>query len=687
MPKNKIDEIKKRAKLVDFVRDKVSGLQQRGNEWWACCPFHAERTPSFSIKEKQGGAVFYCHGCGTGGDIIRFIEKFDHCDTKSAIDKAARFAGMVRDDIDAAQAEVPPPPDPEWEENFSRVNNTFTNVGERKKTWLPIEKWHPFKKALLENKTAIDWLETARGISKQTADDLNLGYTQGCKGQIKEEFEDSRNKGWILYPRIVGARVVAVKMRSVHSKAFSQWVDMDPKALFNVETINSLEPVFVTEGELDTAIMEQAGFRAVSIQSASNHKLTPDMRNRLKQAAAVYLAGDNDGKVGNTAMQQLAVELGKGAYVLLWPDDCKDANDFFLKGCNRDTETFCRRVEGLMDTARKTPVIGFTAVYDQLLNTKEGTDARNDIDRLHFPWQPVDDMNYSPSGTVVVIYSTYSGTGKSVLTTQVATHEAKRGEVVVAYSPELAGKAYLALLAAQLVGSTRPEGLDRGGRIEYKDFVETAEKLKTTYAAQARAGGVIPEFYHPKAGDDEVAFYVGYKLPVSKTDEILDFIEYTIKATGATRFIIDTLHRIISMNGSEGSLAQVEGDVVKRLEKMAAAYGTIFVIIGQSNKEAENLKEARRDEYGVLRGSRELQDVAYAVYLLHRKRMDREDSSELLSLDAEILLRKDRGRGPGAAKVPLLYQKKSSTFVLRAVAQQGEAPPHSDDDNPESSLL
>lgn len=682
MRKPKIEEIKKRAKLSTYVRDKVSGLVQRGQELWACCPFHAERTPSFSIKEKPDGEVFYCHGCGVGGDIIKFIQLFDHCDVKTAIERAARFAGLLKEDIDEAQGEVPPPPDPEWHEHYGQVAGTFHNVAERKaKTALPLEKWKPFKAALLQNSAALTWLEETRGIQKQTADDLNLGYAQSCKGQIKEEFEESRNKGWILYPRIIAARVVAVKMRSIHSKAFSQWVDMDPKALFNVETINGLEPVFVTEGELDTAIMEQAGFRAVSIQSASNHKLTPDMRNRLKQAAAVYLAGDNDGKVGNTAMQQLAVELGKGAYVLLWPDGCKDANDFFLKGCNRDVDLFSRRVQELMDIARKTPVIGFTAVYDQLLNTKEGTDARNDIDRLHFPWQPVDDMNYSPSGTVVVIYSTYSGTGKSVLTTQVGTHEAKRGEVVVAYSPELAGKAYLALLAAQLVGSTREQGLDRGARIEYADFVETAEKLKTTYAARARAGDAIPEFYHPKSGDDDVAFYVGYKLPVSKTEEILDFIEYTIRATGATRFIIDTLHRIISSDG-DSNLAELEGKVVKRLEKMAAEYGTIFIIIGQSNKEAENLKEARRDEYGVLRGSRELQDVAYAVYLLHRKRLDREDSSDLLSTDAELLLRKDRGRGPGPAKVPLLYQKKCSRFVLRAVTQQDAAPLHS-----ESSLL
>jgi KaiC/GvpD/RAD55 family RecA-like ATPase len=680
---NRITEIKRRAKLSDYVTKHYGPMTQRGNELWISCPLHGpERTPSFAIKEKgKGEQVFFCQGCGVGGDIIKFIELVDRCDVKTAIDRAAEFAGMGEREIREAQGEVPPPLDPDWHEQYPLVEATFKDVGalstggkDNKKSSFPFSNWKPKADALRNNPVALKWLLEKRGLTAETCIDLHLGFQQSCKQDLPEEFESARHGGWICFPRVMDGKVVAVKLRSMQCKAFVQVAHMDPKALFNIETVNAMEPVFITEGEFDTAIMEQAGFRAASIPSASNHKIPPGLKNKLKKAACIYLAGDNDGNVGNTAMQQLAVELGKGAFILTWPG-AKDANEFFLSVCGGDVENFQKEIARLVPIARATPVTGFTAVYDQLMNEKEGTDARNDPHRLHFPWRAVDEMNYSPAGSVVVIYSTYSGTGKSVFTTQVATHEAKRGEVVVAYSPELAGKQYLSLLAAQLVGGEREAGLNRGGKVEYADFVRTAQLVRPTYAAEATAGAEFPDFFHPKEGSDVVEFYVGYKLPVSGTDEIIKFIEYTVQATGATRFVIDTLHRIITAAEGE-SQAQAEGRVAKELERIGHDYGCTFIVIGQSNKEAENLKEARRDEYGVLRGSREIQDVAYGVYLLHRKRLEREDATDLLSPEAELLLRKDRGRGPGPAKVPMLYRKNCSKFVVRDTSGQ-EPPPES----------
>ena len=103
----------------------------------------------------------------------------------------------------------------------------------------------------------------------------------------------------------MGDKVVAVKLRSILTKAFSQWAGMDAKALFNYETVNGFEPVFVTEGELDACVLEQAGFCAVSMPNATPN-LTPEGRNRLKRATCIFLAGDNDGTVGNVAMKKLA---------------------------------------------------------------------------------------------------------------------------------------------------------------------------------------------------------------------------------------------------------------------------------------------------------------------------------------------------------------------------------------------
>jgi KaiC/GvpD/RAD55 family RecA-like ATPase len=630
-----IAELKQAVPLLSLVQSKLK-LEQRGSEYWGCCPFHNENTPSFAIKNKDGEQVFYCQGCGKGGDVIRFLEFYDHCTTKDAINKLKALSGNH-----------------EWQENAKRVAEHFKSVGDdsaKPKTTIPLDKWEPLAKALLTNGKALAWLKEKRGLSADTAQALHLGYSQSCKGRLNPEDEHARELGWIMFPRIKNGQIVAVKMRSVAAKAFSQWTNMDAKALFNMETINALEPVFVTEGEFDTAILEQAGFRAVSVANSTT-KITPEGKTALKQAECVYLAGDNDGKVGNAAMRQLQRELGSNTFMLLWPDGNKDANQYFLETCKGNIDLFRRNTEALVKKARSTPVEGFTSLLERLRNTS-GTDAGSDPNRLHFPWTPVDRMNYSPAGSIVVIYSTYSGTGKTVFTTQVMLSEAKRGEIVVVYSPELRDEAYLALVAAQ----TLPRDLDRAGVVTQKDYEETAQVLDK-----------------PTARATDFRYYVGHSLPENDTDKVLEFIEQVIQVTGATRFVIDTLHRVIEKTGRE-SQTDAEGRVVKTLEKIGNKYGTIFVLIGQSNKEAEDLKEQRHDSHGVLRGSREMLDVSYAVYLLHRKKKGEEGNvKDLLEKETDVILKKDRGKGPGNAIVHLIYRPECSKFF--ELTKTSEEPP------------
>jgi len=658
---SKIAELKRNNSLVAYVQ-RYTELVKRGEEWWGCCPFHGERTPSFAVKAKNGEEVFFCQGCGKGGDIIRFIELKEHLDTKAAI---AKLGGGA-----AVEKEIPQNEDPEWKGNYEKLQQTFPmgDLGQaaKAKNSIPYASWFKKEQALQANAQAIEWLESVRGISASTAKDMHFGYVQSITGTLKPEDEDARDKGWICFPRIKDGKVVAIKMRSIVSKAFSQVVGMDGRALFNIETVNGLEPVFLVEGELDAAIMEQAGFRAVSIPSASSHKITPDMLHILKQAPRIYLAGDNDGGVGNVAMEQLAMTLGEGTYILKWPDS-KDANDFFRGPCNRDIAVMQERMAELMRIANQTKAIGFTHVLAQLEEEEEGVDLENDPDRLHFKELDVDRMAYCPLGGVVVPFSTYTSTGKSVWVNQIAIHEAKRGEVVVSYTPEIAGREYLALLAAQVLSDSKEyaaSGIDRSGKVSRELFQKTANALRPTYHAITKlTGKEWPAHFHPKPVD-EIEFYPGYKLPEGTMDEQLDFIEYVVRVIRPTRFIIDTLMRIAIPVDGEGEV-QAQSRAAKRFEEMGKTWGCVFILVGQSNKESDRNKEIKKDEYGVLRGSREIKDVAYSIYLLHRKKSERANDDAILENSTELIL--DKGRVTptgGRRRVWLEYIRKYSRFVL-----------------------
>lgn len=68
-------KVKDSSDIVEVISSYVS-LQKRGRSYWACCPFHGEKTPSFSVN--RDGQFFYCFGCHTGGDVFTFVEKMEN---------------------------------------------------------------------------------------------------------------------------------------------------------------------------------------------------------------------------------------------------------------------------------------------------------------------------------------------------------------------------------------------------------------------------------------------------------------------------------------------------------------------------------------------------------------------------------------------------------------------------------
>ena len=89
--KNFTDELRTRLSIVDVVSRRVP-LTKKGQNYWGCCPFHNEKTPSFSVNEDKG--FYHCFGCGEHGDIISFTMKSENVGFVDAIKELADMAGM-----------------------------------------------------------------------------------------------------------------------------------------------------------------------------------------------------------------------------------------------------------------------------------------------------------------------------------------------------------------------------------------------------------------------------------------------------------------------------------------------------------------------------------------------------------------------------------------------------------------
>lgn len=91
IPDHLVDEIRDRADIVEVVSQHVH-LTKRGRNYFGLCPFHTERTPSFSVnQEKQ---IFHCFGCGIGGNAFRFLMELDHISFPEAVRKLAQQVGV-----------------------------------------------------------------------------------------------------------------------------------------------------------------------------------------------------------------------------------------------------------------------------------------------------------------------------------------------------------------------------------------------------------------------------------------------------------------------------------------------------------------------------------------------------------------------------------------------------------------
>jgi DNA primase len=173
IPENKISEIKHAADIVEIVSDAVL-LKKAGKNFIGLCPFHTEKTPSFTVSpDKQ---IFYCFGCGTGGNVFSFLMKQEGLSFPETARRLAKRFG-----IDLPINSLSP-------DELKRINTKegLLDVNRRAMTF--------FQQALCHEtvgQAARTYLKQ-RGISQKIIDDFKLGYAPGGWDRLLKYFNGKR---------------------------------------------------------------------------------------------------------------------------------------------------------------------------------------------------------------------------------------------------------------------------------------------------------------------------------------------------------------------------------------------------------------------------------------------------------------------------------------------------------------
>ncbi|MCQ4348926.1 DNA primase [Pseudomonas stutzeri] len=157
IPQRFIDDLLNRTDIVEVVGSRVQ-LKKTGKNYSACCPFHQEKTPSFTVSpDKQ---FYYCFGCGAGGNALGFVMDHDHLDFPQAVEELAKRAGLEvpREDSRPGQRPRQPVDSP-----------LYPLLGAAADYYRQALKSHPARQA------AVDYLK-GRGLSGSVARDFGLGF-------------------------------------------------------------------------------------------------------------------------------------------------------------------------------------------------------------------------------------------------------------------------------------------------------------------------------------------------------------------------------------------------------------------------------------------------------------------------------------------------------------------------------
>ncbi|MEA2112375.1 MAG: DNA primase [Patescibacteria group bacterium] len=340
-----VEKIKGRLDIVDVVGAYIK-LEKAGLNLKACCPFHNEKTPSFFISPTRG--TYKCFGCGEGGDIFSFVEKYEGVDFKGALKILAEKAGVTLE-----------------REDFKKVN-------EGKRIYDVLETTTSyFEDGLKKKKEAQEYLKD-RGITEKTIEQFRLGFAkegwQNLYNFLKQEkFSDldmdkaglvkKSEKGNRLYDRFRERIIFPLFDNSGRPVAFSgRFFGKDEKdGMVTAKYLNSPETVLfnksnilygynlakngirkkdfsiLVEGQMDLLMCHQAGYdNTVASSGTAFSQGHVKLLKRLSNRIVIAFDGDNAGFLSAGKATKIALAEGMEVRLMSIPDG-QDPADFILK--------------------------------------------------------------------------------------------------------------------------------------------------------------------------------------------------------------------------------------------------------------------------------------------------------------------------------------------------------------------
>jgi DNA primase len=303
-----LDQLKRQISVLDYLQahDWRPVRQLSRGRWMGLCPLHPDHHPSLVVDPSKG--LFYCYGCGRGGDVIRFAEIYHEVRFPQAVAMLRQWRGVAPVLQDAA--------------NFYRLQ-------------------------LHRHGAAVDYLHQRGLRSPEVIDHMRIGYAPGAclRGWLMElghplavlsQAGLVTSAGYDAYMR----RIVFPLQGNLYGRSISasapphRFLPGSKGGLYFWDQVRRYREVILVEGLLDYAVLWQAGFHNVTC-SLGTHLSGYQLRQLSDCTRTVYLAFDADSNgSGQQAAQSLAAQLrerGSNALKVSLPEG-QDPNSWFVQG-------------------------------------------------------------------------------------------------------------------------------------------------------------------------------------------------------------------------------------------------------------------------------------------------------------------------------------------------------------------